>query len=69
MPNVESEPTTHWHECWRDPAHHACAVRRIEEAHDLLIDALEYIGSDGRRLVRAWLRDIGEFDTAPRRDK
>jgi hypothetical protein len=21
---------THWDECWKDPKHHACAVRRIE---------------------------------------
>ena len=26
---------THWDTCWRDPKHHACAVRKVEELMEL----------------------------------
>jgi hypothetical protein len=29
---------THHNECWRDPLHHSCAVRKIEELQTLCED-------------------------------
>lgn len=32
----EPEPqVTHWPDCWRDPKHHACAARKVEELMEL----------------------------------
>ena len=28
---------THHPECWRDPAHHACAVREVVRLRDLMV--------------------------------
>lgn len=59
---------THWEGCWRDPAHHACAVDRIErlEALGLLIAAgaePRVVTCTGRKEVFVTYWVSGGFDS------
>lgn len=38
-----TEQRTHWEGCWRDRAHHECAVRRVEELKNTLEDLVQRI--------------------------
>jgi len=67
MPHVDTEPTTHYPGCWRDPAHHACAVWLIEAAERIMRYDVENVrdamGYDGLQSTCAhdcqWLTDAG----------
>lgn len=53
---------THWDECWRDPAHHACAVGRVErllvELEDQKQHAKEW--EEAAEFYKNKLKELGE---------
>ena len=42
---------THHPECWRDPAHHACAVREVERLRGAAEEPLEMCLCESHRLI------------------
>ena len=51
---------THYLGCWRDPAHHECAVKLIERANKIICAALGYPTQEKLKDIYDWLRDLGD---------
>ena len=59
---------THHPECWRDPEHHACAVREVERLHEAIQRVAERRRRPGEghtgwyeRLAEMFCRDTGHM--------